>query len=147
MAESTYHINLAVSSGDWTPDVRRAGDAATGGSTLTVPWVENANSGTGDTTSKKLGIAALAALRACLNDRAANGDPSTNYTIQLANDGSGNYDPTVRKDATPAANGTALTIPWVENSNSGSGDTTSKNPATACLAALRAAENDRAAGN
>lgn len=143
MAESSYYITLAYSAGTWTPSALKEGTAASGGTALTIPWVENANSGTGDTTSKNLKTAAIAAFLSLVNDFVTN-TPSNRYSINIVNDGSGTFTPASKRDATAASGGTALTIPWVENANSGTADTTSQNLKTAFIAAFLACVNDYA---
>ena len=145
---SSYQITLALSGGNWTPTTRRGGTPASGGTAVTIPLVENSNSGTADTTSKFIGAAFEAAIRALVNDRAANGNPSNRYDIDLA-DSSGNFDPTLRRDGTAASGGTTIgsLIPYVENSNTGTGDSSSKSPVLAARASMKAILIDRALGN
>lgn len=75
-----YNIALTLGSGDWTPVLRKSAannlTMGSGGSTVTIPWVENAHSGSGDTVSKRPYTAVMASLAALMNDRAANGDPT-----------------------------------------------------------------------
>ena len=76
---------------------------------------------------------------------------SSTYVITLTNNGSGVLTPTVlRNPSTPASGGTAVTIPFVENNNAGSGSagaTSTQLPGVAIQASLRAIVNDMAAGN
>lgn len=72
---------------------------------------------------------------------------TSSYSIALVNDGVGNLTPTARRNPTQASGGTALTIPWVQNTNAGTADTSSLLPGVAIQAAMRAIVNDIAAGN
>lgn len=65
---------------------------------------------------------------------------ATTYSITVTNDGSGNWTPGARRDATVASGGTALTLPAQD-----SGST--KMLGRAIMAAMTAAINDTAAGN
>lgn len=68
MAKSSYHITLTNDgSGNFTPVVRRGGTAASGGTTLSLPSGELFPG----TTTKLVGLAATACLRALQNDMAA----------------------------------------------------------------------------
>jgi len=75
-----YNIALTLAAGLWAPVLRKsaAGNLTMGsvGSVVTIPWVENSNSGTGDADSKMPGLAVEAALRALLDDRSINADPT-----------------------------------------------------------------------
>lgn len=69
MAFSDYHITLDDDgSGNITPTVRRGGTAASGGTALTLPSGELFP---GSTTTKLIGLAVTACLRAIQNDKAA----------------------------------------------------------------------------
>jgi hypothetical protein len=139
---ASYYINLLNDgSGNWSVNARRGGDAASGGTALTLPWVDNTNAGA-NTTTRLLGNAAFSAFRAIQNDLSVNGDTGQKYHINLA-ESLGVFTPTARKNGTDAANGTAITIPWVENNNAGGSNTTSKLISAAFMAALRAIQNDR----
>lgn len=76
---------------------------------------------------------------------------ASSYHIDLSNDGAGNFTPTARRGGTASSGGTALTLPWVENNNSGlssgPGVTTTLLPGVAIQAALRAIVDDIANGN
>lgn len=76
---------------------------------------------------------------------------SSTYVITLSNNGSGVFTPTVlRNPGTAASGGTAVTIPFVENNDAGSGSagaTSTLLPGVAVQAGLRAVLNDIAAGN
>ena len=80
VALAGYNIGLAVSAGTWTPTLLKsaAGNitAASGGSAVTLPWVENTNAGSANTTTKQVYTAVIACLAGIMNDRAANGDPT-----------------------------------------------------------------------
>lgn len=74
-----YNASFAVSSSTWTPVVIKSASgnitAASGGSAVTIPWVANSHSGSGDTTTKDLKLAVMASMAAMVNDLAANGEP------------------------------------------------------------------------
>lgn len=70
---------------------------------------------------------------------------SSSYNILLSNDGSGNFTPTVIRNATtPASGGTSVSIANVQDTSVGS---TTKLPGVANIAALRAVLDDIASGN
>lgn len=146
---STSSYNLLLSnngSGLYTPTIlRNPTTVASGGTSITLPWVENTGNGT-NATSLLPGVAFMAAVRAALDDIANNGT-SNSYNLYLSNNGSGVYTPSVIKNAgTAASGGTAVTIPWVENTGNGA-NTTSFMPYTAAQAGLRAILDDIANGN
>ena len=74
---STYSITLTNNgSGLLTPSVIRNGTAASGGTAVTIPWVESNANGSGSqfaTATFQPGVAVQAALRAVLDD-IANGN-------------------------------------------------------------------------
>ena len=74
---STYSITLTNNgSGLLTPSVIRNGTAASGGTAVSIPWVESNAAGSGSqfaTTTFQPGVAVQAALRAVLDD-IANGN-------------------------------------------------------------------------
>lgn len=76
---------------------------------------------------------------------------SSSYNIYLSNNGTGLLTPTVLRNPTSTASGgTAITIPWVENNNAGSGSTGATStllPGVAVQAAYRAVADDIANGN
>lgn len=76
---------------------------------------------------------------------------SSTYVITLTNNGSGLLTPTVLRNPTTAASGgTAVSIPFVENNNAGSGSTGATStllPGVAVQASLRALLDDIANGN
>ena len=70
---SSFYISLTNDgSGNFTPTAARGGTAPSGGTALTIPWVEsNASgnsSGPGVTTTLLPGVAIQAALRAIVDD-------------------------------------------------------------------------------
>ena len=134
---ATYGINIANSSGDLSPIVRRAPTPASGGTVLTIPSGELFPG----TSTKQVGLAAGAAMRACMNDASVNGINS--YQITLTDDGSGNFTPVARKAGTPASGGTVVAIPSGELFPG----TTTQQLGLAIGAATRAVLNDRSAGN
>lgn len=142
---SSYSITLANNGSDvWTPSARRAGTASSGGTSLTLPWVENTNAGT-NTTSKTFNASHEAAFRAVLSNFAA-GNPGVPFHIEIVDNGSGVFTPSARYNGTAASGGTALTMPWIENTNAGT-NTTTKDLKTAFRAAQSRILADRAAGN
>jgi len=135
---STYNITLANDgSGNITPTVRRIGTPASGGTLLTIPAGELFPG----TTTLLLGLAGGAALRAALNSYATN--PTGAYHITLTDNGTGVFTPLVRLGGTAASGGTVLTQPAGELFP---GSTTLL-MGLAGGSALRAALNDRSAGN
>ena len=74
---STYYISLTNNgSGGFTPTVIRNGVAPSGGTAVTIPFVENNGNGSGNypaTYTLLPGVAIQAALRAVVND-IANGN-------------------------------------------------------------------------
>ena len=71
---------------------------------------------------------------------------ASSYNIYLSNDGAGNYTPTaLRNPGTVASSGTAISIPWTMNNNSGvstgAGTVTTLLPGVAIQAGLRAIVN------
>ena len=74
---STYSITLTNNgSGLLTPSVIRNGTAASGGTAVSIPWVESNAAGSGSTfaaATYQPGVAVQAALRALLDD-VANGN-------------------------------------------------------------------------
>jgi len=75
-----YNLALTLAAGAFAPILRKsaAGNLTMGsaGAVVTIPWVENANSGTGDLDSVMPGLAIEAALRALVSDRSTNGNPT-----------------------------------------------------------------------
>ena len=134
---ATYGINIASSGGDLTPTVLRAPSVASGGTALTIPSGELFPG----STTKLVGLAAGAAMRACLNDASVNGIAA--YYITLTDDGSGNFTPVARRGGSAATGGTAVTIPSGELFPG----STTKLLGLAIGAATRAVLNDRSAGN
>lgn len=142
---SSYSLTFTNNGSDvWTPAAKRAATVSSGGTALTLPWVENTNGGA-NTTTKTFNASHEAAFRAVLADFAA-GQPGASYHIEISDNGSGVFTPSARRNGVAASSGTALTIPWVENTNAGA-NTTTKDLKTALRAAQRAILADRAAGN
>lgn len=69
------------------------------------------------------------------------------YYASLTDDGSGNFSVALQRGGSAPSGGTAITIPFVENNNQSPASTTTKILSVGFQAALRAALNDRAAGN
>ena len=75
-----YNMAFTLASGNFSP-VSRVSVAnnltmGSGGTALTIPWVENTNSGSADTSSSRLVTAIRAAAVAILNDFATTGAPT-----------------------------------------------------------------------
>jgi hypothetical protein len=139
---ASYFISLTNNgSGVFTPVVRRNGTAASGGSAITIPWVENKMSGA-NTSSKLIGTALWAGFTAVVNDRANNPLTNVNYSINLSWNGTDSWSPAALKSATLASGGTVLTIPWVENEMNGA-NTNSALISAAFQACRDAIVNDR----
>ena len=69
---STYYASLTDDgSGNFSVALQRGGTAPSGGTAITIPWVENNNASPAISTTKMLGVAFEVAKRAALNDRAA----------------------------------------------------------------------------
>lgn len=137
---SSYYITAANDGvGNFTPTVRRGGTAASAGTALTIPSGELFPG----TSTKLLGLAIDSAFRAAINDFANAGTNSNSYSINIVDDGTGNFTPTARRNAVVASGGTLLTIPTGELFPG----TTTKLTGLAVGAPKRAALNDRAAGN
>lgn len=144
---SSFSLGLANNgSGRWTPTVLRNPTAPSGGTSLTIPWVTNNNSGS-STTTRTPGIALQACYRAVVDDDVSTspGTSTNSYSIYLANDGQGVFTPSARLNPTQASGGTTVTIPWVTNNNSGS-STSSSRIQDAFQAGMRAILNNIADG-
>jgi len=138
---ASYDISLANNGSNvFTPVVRRAGTPASGGTTITLPWVES-NANGANTTTLLIQAAFWAAFTGMVNDFSTN-TAFTSYQITIADNGSGVFTPTLRKNGTPASGGTLLTIPWV-TSNANGANTTSNLLKSAAWAAFTALVNDR----
>ena len=143
---SSYFLNLTNDgTGIFTPVVRRGGTASSGGTALTIPSSE-LFAGTTATTTKLLGLAVDAPFRAFINDLVSN--PTASYYINIVDDGTGVFTPTVRRSGTASSGGTAITPPNSEFFvGSSTAATTTKLTGLAVGALKRALLNDRAAGN
>lgn len=143
---SSYYLNIANDgTGIFTPVVRRAGTASSGGTSLTLPYGE-LFAGTTQTSTKLIGLAVDAAFRAVINDLVSN--PTSSYYINIVDDGAGNFTPTARRGGTASSGGTTLTLPAGELfAGSSTAATTTKLSGLAVGALKRAILNDRAAGN
>lgn len=75
-----FNVALTYNAGVWTPVVRvsTANDLTmgSGATAVTIPWVENSHSGSGDTTSLNLKTAVMASAAAMYNRLAASGAPA-----------------------------------------------------------------------
>ena len=143
---ASYYFNLVNNgAGIFTPAVRRAGTAAAGGTALTIPTGE-LFAGTTQTSTKLIGLAIDAAFRAIINNAVTY--PNSSFYINIVDDGSSNFTPTARRDATASSGGTALSLPSGELFNgSSTAATTTKLTGLAVGSLKRAVLNDRAAGN
>jgi len=147
---SSYAIALVNDgNGVWTPTVRRNPTAPSGGTAVTLPWIDNNNSGA-NTTTTLIFSGLEACLRGIMNDESTNAStPSTfSYSAYMSNNGSGTFTPTVKRNPTQASGGTVVTLPWVGNQSLGSSTpNTSKHVDVAFRAAMRGVLNDVASGN
>lgn len=119
---ATFSINL-VSNGSeaYTPTVlRNPATLASGGTTVTLPPIENNLNGA-STTTTLIGTAIWTAVNAMYNAIAASPTTLVNesWYISIIDDGSQNYSIAVRFGGTAASGGTSLTIPVVENNLNG----------------------------
>lgn len=103
---ASYNIDVVLSSGTWTPTIRRGGTAASGGTVVTLPKREFETLGATATGRPYLAFDICA--RAILNRRATSGTEES-FSITLA-DSSGNFTPTLRVGATVASGGTVLAL-------------------------------------
>ena len=75
-----FNVALTYNAGVWTPVVRvsTANDLTmgSGATVVTIPWVENSHSGSGDTTTLNLKTAFAASMAAAFNRLAASGAPA-----------------------------------------------------------------------
>ena len=69
---STYYASMTDDgAGNFTVALQRAGTAPSGGTAITIPFVENNGQNPAATSTKLLSVAFQCAMRAALNDRAA----------------------------------------------------------------------------
>tara|TARA_R110000868_G_scaffold4119_3_gene25002 strand:+ start:464 stop:904 length:441 start_codon:yes stop_codon:yes gene_type:complete len=117
---ATFSINLLNDgTGSFTPSVRRNPTIASGGTTVTIPWVENTLNGA-STTSPFLASVIWQGFTSMFNSMAATpAGQLLNWDININDDGAQLYSVDVRYSGTAASGGTALTIPWVENTLNG----------------------------
>lgn len=75
-----FNLALTYNAGVWTPVVRvsTANDLTmgSGATSVSMPWIENSHSGSGDTTTTNLKTAIAAASAAMYNRLAASGAPA-----------------------------------------------------------------------
>lgn len=121
---ATFSINLSNDgTGVITPSVRRNPTIASGGTTVTIPWVENTLNGA-STSTNFLASALWAGFNAMFNSIAATpAGALLSWDININDDGAQLYTVDVRYSGTAASGGTALTIPWVENTLNGANTT------------------------
>lgn len=144
MANSSYSIYVANNgSGVFTPTIRRNPTAASGGTTLSLPASE-LFAGATATSTLLLYLAIDASKRRILNDFGSN--LTASYSIDIVNNGSDVYTPTVRRSPTAPSGGTTLTLPASELF-AGAAATTTLLIYLALDAAKRRILNDRSAGN
>lgn len=105
---ASYNIDFVLSSGSWTPTIRRGGTAASGGTVVTLPKREFETLGATATARPYLAFDICA--RALLNRRSTSATDES-FSITLA-DSSGNFTPTLRAGAgiTVASGGTVLAL-------------------------------------
>jgi hypothetical protein len=128
---ASFSINLINNgSGVITPAVlRNPSSAATGGTTVTIPWVENTLNGA-NTSSKVIMSAIWAGFNAMFSTLSSTEASRTqDFFINILDDGSQNYSVNVRYGGTLASGGTTLTIPWVMNTLNGASTTSDLEPA------------------
>lgn len=142
---ASYSFNLVNNgSGVFTPAVRRAGTASSGGTSLTLPTSE-LFAGTTQTTTKLIGLAIDACFRAVINDFVSN--PTSSYYIEIS-DTAAVFTPSARRAGTASSGGTLLTLPASELfAGSATQATTTLLTGLAVGSLKRAVLNDRAAGN
>lgn len=114
---ASFSINiLNDGSGIWTPSVlRNPSSAASGGTALTFPWVENTLNGA-STSTTLIGNAIWTLFNSMFN--ALSTVPASQvlpFYLNIIDDGAQNYTISGNYGGTAASGGTALTIPWVEN--------------------------------
>lgn len=121
---ASFSINLANSgAGVWTPTVRRAATAASGGTVVTLPPMENNLNGA-STETQLIGTAIWQSFNGMFNNiSVTEANVNQPFYINIIDDGSQNYSANVRFGGTAASAGTLLTIPWVENTLNGANTT------------------------
>lgn len=132
---ASYFATITNAAGEYTPVVRRAGTAASGGTVLALPSGELFPG----TSTKLLGLAFDAAKRRALNYRSTTGNAT--FNINIVDDGSGNFTPELRVGGTAASGGTVLALPAGELFP----DTDTLLLGLAIDVAKRRAQNDRSA--
>lgn len=150
MPNSSYSIYIANDgAGNFTPTIRRNPTAASGGTTLTLPASEFfAGSSTTATSTNLLYLAIDAAKRRIENDYTQAAAAARSYSIDIANNGSDVYTPTIRYNPTAPSGGTVLSLPAGELfAGSSTTATSTKLIYLAIDAGKRRILDDRAAGN
>jgi hypothetical protein len=122
---ASFSINiLNDGSGLWTPSVLRNPSAAgSGGTALTFPWVENTLNGA-STVTTLLGNAIWTLFNSMFNVLSTT--PASQvlpFYLNIIDDGAQNYTISGNYGGTAASGGTALTIPWAENTMNGASTT------------------------
>lgn len=140
---ASFYITLVNTSGNWSVIARRNGTAATGGTPLSIPWVQSSMSGTGDTNTQMLEVAIRAAQRAIVNDLSATGLGTQSYRINLVEGPVGVWTPAARRDGTAASGGTVLSIPWLANNHNAPPITEDRDINVALIAGARAVLNEQ----
>lgn len=129
---ASFSINIVNDgTGILTPTVLRNPSAATGGTALTVPWLDNNLNGA-NTTTNLLGNAIWGLFSAMFNALSATPASQTqSFFLNIIDDGAQNYSVSGNFGGSAATGGTTLTIPWVENTLNGA--STSSNLESAIL--------------
>ncbi len=127
---ASFSINLVNDgAGVITPAVLRSpSSAGSGGTALTFPWVENTLNGS-STVTTLIGNAIWTLFNGMFN--ALSTTPASNtqsFFLNIIDDGAQNYTISGNYGGTAASGGTALTIPWVENTLNGASTTTLHEP-------------------
>jgi len=128
---ASFSINLVNDgSGVITPAVLRApSSAGSGGTALSFPWVENTLNGA-STTTTLIGNAIWTLFNGMFN--ALSTTPASNsqsFYLNIIDDGAQTYTISGNYGGTAASGGTALTIPWVENTLNGASTASLLEPA------------------
>lgn len=123
---ASFSINIANDgSGILTPTVLRNPSASTGGTALTVPWLDNNLNGA-NTTTNLLGNAIWGLFSAMFNALSATPASQTqSFFLNIIDDGAQNYSVSGNFGGSAATGGTTLTIPWVENTLNGASTSSS----------------------
>lgn len=121
---ASFSINLINDgSGTFTPAVLRNPTAASGGTTITIPWVMNELDGA-STSTPLIGTAIWAGFNAVFNTLSdTEASRTASLYINILDDGAQNFSVNARYGGTAASGGTSLTIPWAMNTLNGASTT------------------------